>query len=906
MKNIENLTTPTRERTSVPISGLDLSTPDDLVQDGKCETLHNMRFNAEAWRPVHTHKNKTFPITTSNGYSMSIVYRHPVAEEDVYIILYKTTKAVYASYNLSSGKQTTIAAFDAWDNNADAPKISHFGNVLMFTQGATTVYYIYTDGTYKFYDRQLPLPTSISTSRSVSEKTTPNPDDNDAFFVLDTTIGSYYKGLAYKYKLLGNVLAGLEGVGSVYNDCKITLYQRVCWLGSGGEIVADTYKADSSSSKTLIYGNLCYVIAYKGEDGSILQVSPLQLITRTANFSSTTELKVGTLQDFHTLGSNTSNTGRALWFTTVIDLKRATSIETNTATIEDIVNCPFVHEDALISFTLPSEVLSSPLFASVAVYCSLPTEIYQTTKLKEQYNGPRTLTPKEVYNTEDLFNQPLYLLSETLKADIPQDRVFKIQLSESLLSSMISKGVYTPSSYAPISAKVMHDYNMRLHLADVAIDYLSYPHINVLNTGGQSDWKRSQRLGVAIESAGRTQYLLPSSYSDLYSTKNKHIISIPDTSIKSFLSNIEGQNIAVYPFRYAYGNGFAYYTFPATPESQFPAKDVLHDYGTVSSTNATQGAIQQPNRLQVSESNNCFLLPYDLSYRVGSEQNRILAMQSAAIKIGDEQVGALPLYVFTEEGIYALRAGESTLYAAINPINHDKIINPSIISINGAVAYITERGVHILTGEGSKVISAPIHGADGIPDIDFLKSCVFLAPKQFNEIVLLDGREAGTKTHYVYNLDYGYWSTRDLNGTKINTNELVDNTNGVIYNIDDEDELLALDCHFKTRPIKLGNVEYKRLETIIPRMRTTNDSIVLWTSIEASNDGREYTELYKTDSHLSFNSNINNPLVIRRVPFSAKYFKLQLNVLSVNEDYFATSITNIDFEWYRRFSRRMR
>ena len=903
MKN-DNLTTPQRQRTSVVIQGLDTSTPDDLVKDGKCETLHNMRFNAEAWRPVHKHKSRTFTLFDTNEYRMSIVYRHPVVEGDVYIARYADSsknKFVYASYDISSDKHTPIAEFEGWDNGTNAPKISHFGNVLMFTQGATTVYYLYTDGTYKFYDRQLPLPTSISTSRSVSEKTTPNPDDNDAFFVSDTPIGSFYKGLAYKYTQLSSFLAGLEGVGSGYPDCKITLYQRVC--GLGGEIVADTYKTDSSTGKDLIYGNLCYVIAYKGEDGSILQVSPLQLITRTANFSSTTELKVGTLQDLESLGPNTSNTGKALWFTTVIDLKRSTSIETNTATIEDIVNCPFVHEDALISFTLPSEVLSSPLFASVAVYCSLPTEIYQTMKLKEQYNGPKTLTPKEAYNTEDLFNQPLYLLSETLKADIPQNRVFKIQLSESLLSSMISKGVYTPSSYAPISAKVMHDYNMRLHLADVAIDYLSYPHINVLNTGGPSSYLKTQRLGVAIESAGRTRYILPSSYTTLGSIKNSYIISIPDTSIKSFLSNIQNQNIAVYPFAYAYGNGFAYYTLPATQERQFPKMELLHDYGTVSSSAATQEAIQQPNRLQVSESNNCFLLPYDLSYRVGSEQNRIIAMQSAAIKIGDEQVGALPLYVFTEEGIFALRAGESTLYSAVNPINHDRIINPSTISVNGAVAYITEKGVHILTGDGSKVISTPIHGADGIPDIDFLKSCVFLAPKQFNEIVLLDNIG---DTHYVYNLDYGYWSTRELEGEKINTDELVDNKAGIIYDLNDEDEDVALDCKIKTRPIKLGNVDYKRLETIIPRMRTTNDSIELGISLEASNDGSTYVNLYKTDSLFGFSENINNPLVIRRVPFSAKYFKLQLNVIPVNEEQFATSITHIDFEWYRRFSRRMR
>ena len=47
---------PPRQKTSVVIEGLDTSTPDDLVKDGKCETLHNLRYKEGAWRPVHPHK----------------------------------------------------------------------------------------------------------------------------------------------------------------------------------------------------------------------------------------------------------------------------------------------------------------------------------------------------------------------------------------------------------------------------------------------------------------------------------------------------------------------------------------------------------------------------------------------------------------------------------------------------------------------------------------------------------------------------------------------------------------------------------------------------------------------------------------------------------------------------------
>ena len=42
----------TRNRTSVAITGIDTSTPDNTVADGKCAELHNARYAAGAWRNV--------------------------------------------------------------------------------------------------------------------------------------------------------------------------------------------------------------------------------------------------------------------------------------------------------------------------------------------------------------------------------------------------------------------------------------------------------------------------------------------------------------------------------------------------------------------------------------------------------------------------------------------------------------------------------------------------------------------------------------------------------------------------------------------------------------------------------------------------------------------------------------
>jgi hypothetical protein len=302
----------------------------------------------------------------------------------------------------------------------------------------------------------------------------------------------------------------------------------------------------------------------------------------------------------------------------------------------------------------------------------------------------------------------------------------------------------------------------------------------------------------------------------------------------------------------------------------------------------------------VSATNNCFSFPFENSYTIGSATNRIIALQSSAIENSDEKIGEHPLYAFTEEGIYALRAGSETLYARVDAINYDKIINPNTLAINGAIVYITEKGVHLLTTSGTQIISTPIHGANGMPPLDFLRTCKILWPKQYNDIVLFN--EAYSRA-YVYNLDAGYWSTRDLAGHKINTDELVNGQ--YILDLADEDESKALPCRITTRPIKLGDVEFKRLETIIPRMATNDKMVVFAMDVDGSVDGYSYSELRKViDEELE--SHRVNPITLRRTPFSAKYFKCHMLMEPEQGESFNPSITHIDFEWYRKLRHRMR
>lgn len=274
------------------------------------------------------------------------------------------------------------------------------------------------------------------------------------------------------------------------------------------------------------------------------------------------------------------------------------------------------------------------------------------------------------------------------------------------------------------------------------------------------------------------------------------------------------------------------------------------------------------------------------------------------MQIAEEKIGDLPLVAFTDEGVYALRAGSETLYARSEFINFDKIVNPNTVAIDGGIVYITDRGVHLLNGTISTVISSPIHDSYGkLPAL--FNSCKICALTQTRELVFFTESNS-TSLAYVYNLDAGYWATRDMSGYLLENKKLVTHPiiNFHVYDISHEDESKALPMTITTRPIKLGNIEFKRLETIAPRMSSGDKDFASHIHLTGSVDGTNYMTLREHD--LEIEAHKVNLLTLRRTPFSAKYFKYHMFMEPKQGETFNPSITHIDFEWYIKFRRRMR
>lgn len=893
MTKNDNLSSPPRTRTSVAIQGLDISTPDDLVTDGKCLELHNLRWKDGAWRPVHPHREKVVIRGMLNGYE--VVYKHPASDERYYIVEALVNNK-YHYYNFDSSATPVEAGLSAIASFPTQQKVSHFGNVLMFSDGVDMSYYLYQNNQYGAVSANLPLP-----SIDISYGDYKAHDTSYVYWKVDKEIH-----LDVNTPILPNTYHPAWGDGGVnfFNRAISAIASgtqevRITVVHMLYNVSQDIYPPDTEDGR--IWGNVCLFTALRMDDGSILQVSPLHLISREMPYQVKRVFK-GKLEGKDVTSNASFQTADEFIWAESNPIIVSPALNTN-LTLDDYRINPIRYFTPTLRISIPDEIVNNPLVESVALYATRVTNVFDI-DLFAAVRDNNVIS--DIYNEASIVDQPFYLVKEETVNNIKQSsNIWHIEITQPVIDQSIHNSIYSPSILTPLFGDTTADYNNRLHVGNITSVYGESPHFNgIFARDDSSSFQIAS--GIEIKTTARTIRLLgdytPSLPSVYFKPPYNKIFSYPDINVKAFMTHWKDTDFASrLEAKVSLANGFAYLLQNGDNLYQYPEMFVASISPVpVDSFSSSPYRMEQPNRVQVSAPNNPFSFPFENSYSFGSSNNRILAMQSAAIEMHEMKVGEMPLYVFTEEGIYALVAGQNTLYASVAAINYDKIINPNTLAINGAIVYITEKGVHLLTSQGTQVISGPIHDANGMPPLDFLRECKIIWPKQYNEIVLQSNSDS---TAYVYNLDSGYWSTRTLNGTKLNTDELY--SGNAIYDLSDEDESTSIVCHLFTRPIKLGNVEFKRLESMIPRFSTGNQLAYVSMLLEGSVNGTDYHTLREIGTE-EYGPHRVNPIILRRTPFSAKYFKLTMEMSPEASEPLTTSITHIDFEWYERFRHRMR
>lgn len=132
------------------------------------------------------------------------------------------------------------------------------------------------------------------------------------------------------------------------------------------------------------------------------------------------------------------------------------------------------------------------------------------------------------------------------------------------------------------------------------------------------------------------------------------------------------------------------------------------DYDNEYTPGSTSLKEEFPNKVYISELNSPFVFPLQGRYTF---QSRVLGVAIATTALSQGQFGQFPLYVFTEDGIWAMETAADGSFVTSKPLSRDVCVNPdSITSIDNAVVFVTDKGVMLLQGSQVVNISPNMNG----------------------------------------------------------------------------------------------------------------------------------------------------------------------------------------------------
>jgi len=183
------------------------------------------------------------------------------------------------------------------------------------------------------------------------------------------------------------------------------------------------------------------------------------------------------------------------------------------------------------------------------------------------------------------------------------------------------------------------------------------------------------------------------------------------------------------------------------------------------------------NKIFVSSTSNPFIYPE--TKRV-TFQSKVLGVAIATTALSQGQFGQFPLYVFTEDGVWAMETAADGSFVTSKPLSRDVCINPdSITSIDNAVIFVTAKGVMLLQGSQVVNISPFMNGRhyainessrerirrtefadlipvleDSTPFMGFMKDASVAYDYQGKRLVFIKKDE---RYQYVYHMDTQTW-----------------------------------------------------------------------------------------------------------------------------------------------------
>jgi hypothetical protein len=686
----------------IQLRGISRSPSDRMTADGGCAESLNVCLDSEEIAPVLEPKDKTKELGIDSGKlatmgvsienAATLGYTHKTANYEHYIFV--EGRSVYAS---TPAGLTVIMSLGTGTSVTD---IASVGNTLILSTTDSVFYFIYKERRYATLGTKVPFPHI----QFYSEKA----EDGTALVVYpekDTMAGCASEeewnnesfNREEKLALIDDVWGKLDGRVSENLNKHLFTFPRMV------RYAVELYDGTKLSSMPLIVG------ADKYEAGATLQLQkyfvPGYASQRTAKIQSSgpytisaklldkevfkdwldivKSIKIYVSADFYSAIDRGSIPKSEQWQELPVnetDQGGESYYGTDTTNYINLFSYAGGF-DEILTATAPCFLLKEIEITESSNKVSMSNEIDGlmrgiTLKAEGDAFPEKMLEDGTIHVENNLYTQ------EQLKNDDMQHYELGAERMSTFNNRLILLGT---------ERTMLYDYsNLNFYVKSSGAKSATYEVAYILEGINENKVVRSEPISV------------PEGYAQLA------FLVFPDTRCKKAIvkSTINGE------IRYRSYDMVAHPALPCSYSVYFSAgafKDVhmggnLHSgiFPTASPKDDTE------NKLYISDMDNPFAF---LPRNAYSMQGRPIGAAVANTALSQGQFGQFPLYVFTEEGIWAMETSSDGSFVSAKPLSRDVCISPdSIASIDQAVVFVTEKGLMLLSGSQVTELSPFMNG----------------------------------------------------------------------------------------------------------------------------------------------------------------------------------------------------
>lgn len=382
----------------------------------------------------------------------------------------------------------------------------------------------------------------------------------------------------------------------------------------------------------------------------------------------------------------------------------------------------------------------------------------------------------------------------------------------------------------------IYAYNSRLHVGNVKMKHCSplplSSQILIENGSGQIEVAHTLKQEVHIKTDSGIKIV--HGEESFYKRDFSPYMAYPDSRAFKLVLYLETGGYKVFSLKAHPYLNLAYSLDQLKPYTFNTEQGETSDFTSGTYTPEAENSIEvSPSKIKVSSVSNPFYFPAKQTYTVSNMG--VIGMASATTALSTGQFGQFPLYVFSEDGIYALSVGDGDIaYSNSFPINRSVCKSAKgIVSIDNAVIFPSSDGLMILQGSSVDKLSGKIEG--------YLSSIVDSSPvvKKVAKISGMDGKLSSTEFvyflenstigynyedkevvvssknygySYVYNFTSGEWHKIDVTVESFLNSypECFAYYKGGVYNMHNAHRTIN-NILIVTRPVKFGTITHKRV-----------------------------------------------------------------------------------------------